>query len=408
MSRSFISIIVAISFSTSPLAIACPTPFDEKAKECTDAAAKEHGKYSSELATIKGAHQNDMKEMSRLSGVAAATCNSALSAVADKCTERQKDCGTCPDERQQQVCEKKLGDAAGIVLGQARQCMAERDDFLKTAGIVDGSPPPGGADPSAPSGPGGSPGDTAGAGGGSDSLMPLLMGAGIGALAGYMMGKDKDDKKDEAKPGEPTETETPRTPADCETAGTESNPECNASYEQKCTDDPGATGCPKFMADYCSTGSASTVGISGSSDGSSDPADTSTAADTGGNKGMGVGSAFCNTVAFCANSAHSNCLTCIEGARTKPAACKGDPSTCISQYSQAEIDQAKAACPVDPKFADPKFAAGGDSGAPAVILPNSVGRGPASDIEGRYGASVFSISSNTFKKMCDEGRLNCQ
>jgi hypothetical protein len=44
---------------------------------------------------------------------------------------------------------------------------------------------------------------------------------------------------------------------------------------------------------------------------------------------------------------------------------------------------------------------------PTVVLPQSVSRGPASDIAGQYSASVFSVSTGVFKKMCDQGRLNC-
>lgn len=152
-----------------------------------------------------------------------------------------------------------------------------------------------------------------------------------------------------------------------------------------------------------------------------------------GSSGGGIGTSYCRTVMawnFCQTSGRSLCPSCLQLQRRNSEGCTENPSLCMAQDSGSEISKARTTCPTDPIFSDPTYASaegytselstsGGDS-LPAVVLPQSVssagGRdvaqanvgGPASDVQGQYGPSVFATSTSVIKKRCEEGRLNCR
>lgn len=403
MSRTIISFIAIAALTFAPVAHAVTAcePGLQAQEDCKAEGQSAIDTYTAESAAAQAQYDKDhnTNAASGLIAQANTKCGLAMATASKDCRDKQKPkCSqSCPDAGTVKKCQDAIEAMAAGFDKQTTSCgkaaIQAKDVFDKSLG----GPNPGDN--------GGSDGGSQAGGGGSDALMPMLAGAALGGLVGYMMGKDKkDDKKDDKKPEETGEDETPRTPKDCSPAGTESDSECNADYETKCTQDPAATGCSTFMASYCSNETPPVADAQG------DPATDQVKPAS--NKGQGVGSAFCNTVAFCAGGKNQNCLTCIEASRPKSETCLADPSTCISQYSQSEIDAAKVACPVDPKFLDSKLTAGteGDTGSTDttgnVILPRSIASGPASDIEGQYGKSVFSIGSSTFRKLCEEGRLN--
>lgn len=362
-------------------------------EKCKSDGDKVITQYQSELSIAKNQNQSDMNGMSGAMTLAASRCAGGIAAAAAACKKKESECSSCAKSNQEGTCKKAVAGAVAALDAQKGSCAGNALEAGATNAATDAGAPPG--DNAA----GGTTPPPAGGqqGGGSDSLMPMLMGAGMGALAGMMLGKDdKDKKKDEE---EKPEDETSRTPADCTIAAGANDSRCNAELESKCAMTPELEICSLFVARYCAEKPATSPPNTGS--------DNVTPAST---DGEGSGKPFClaeKTKTFCKETGRASCLSCIELSRPKPGNCQTDPASCAPQYSQAEIDSAKVACPVDPKFADPAFAASmSGSGGPAVMLPSSLGRSPASDIAPQYGKSVFSISSVTMKKMCDENRLN--
>ena len=381
---------------------------------------------------------------SQLAGQCASLIETAKGKLQD-CQKAMKECKAACTTNPRQDCKNinsniaKLNDA----ISSGGQCIADSSltgDQTTANNAEEQSTAPDTA----------STGGGSGSGGGllSGSMMPALLGAAAGGLAAWMlMKKDKKDDED----ADSDSALLPNGQIDCSKDDAYRYAPCDSNLEATCKAAPDTPNCVNFQARYCGGNIANPPAVIAPSGGIE------------GAVGAGVGTAFCKfSLAhnFCKTSGRELCPSCAQLATTKSPACQANPALCLAQNSPDQINQAKNTCPTDPLFSDPAWANGGGSqvppsvagtNPPAVILPQSVGGSvdgavreggsgqevilpaasgyqtqsagfgdrlagsgatggaarravsstrPASDVEGKYGPSLFAVSTNVIKAHC--------
>lgn len=363
--RSLISYLIAISFSLGSSAPAfaegatCP---GGKAKEivakCEDIYGQgvEAGKF---LSAAAGANAGPGVQGATTAGSKAnAGTKAVIFDVAKECEKIYQECSSikCDDDAatktEQQTCKddmNKIGERLSAETEQVDQTQAGTD-ATQTASSGSGS----------------------GLGG---SMMPMLLGAALGAGAMYLLGGDDDKDKKKKKKDDPTNGVT-----DCTAEDAYKFTECNDELVAYCMTNITTARCTSFTARFCSapvtsTTDPTTTTTTTTTSSTTDLSTTSTdgaleIVQTAGPNGEGLGTSFCKTYIasnFCKAADKATCPSCLNKAMQESPICKTNPSMCIAQNSPEQIAQAKLMCPTDPLFADPNFT----SGAAVAGLVNS-------------------------------------
>ena len=119
----------------------------------------------------------------------------------------------------------------------------------------------------------------------------------------------------------------------CSKPDSYNNPDCNEKVVEECTKGTGKN-CEQFTFRYCS-------------------------AQSSGGTGEGIGSSYCKKEVaknFCKEEGRNQCPTCKQQVLQESDACKGKGSLCVSASTEQQLKDAKANCPSDPIFTDPKNA----------------------------------------------------
>ncbi len=241
-----------------------------------------------------------------------------------------------------------------------------------------------------------------GAGGGGGNMMTgMMMGAAMGALAAMMMQK-KDDKP-QPPPVNPLAALQPNGQIDCSKQDAYNYQACNGYMETKCNTQLDEATCVAFEGRYCSgSGTTAPPPVAAAAPPAIDPATgIIMSAPVMGAAGEGVGTSFCQNVMaynYCKTSGREQCPSCLQLAKNASPACTQNPGLCLAQNSLPEIEKAKQSCPTDPAFSNPAYTAGGGAqvppniaaGAPAVVLPQSVGSSAAAGRGNSAGTSTVS------------------
>lgn len=406
-------------------------------EQCKKLGTAGMNQYGADMAATAG---GDKKMHNGAGGLAAAgaACNGNLAGAATKCEELKKDCKTCGAEDKVKACNDGITDQIALFNSQAASC---GQDALGAGAVQNDS---------AANGPGGSNGSGAGTGGGGgmgDMMGPLMM---AGLVAAMMM-KDDEEKKPQG-PVQSMGALQQNGTVDCSKIDAYHYRGCNGQLETKCNLNMDDGMCQGFSARFCGPN----VGLPQPPPPIPPPPpmpgtilpDPSTYL---GAVGEGSAAPYCSNVLawnYCKTSGRDMCPSCLLMAKNKSVACVQNPALCVSQNSQSEIIKAKQTCPTDPIFSNPIYANIGNQtpstgaptgGLPAVQLPqnsttapssgvstsyavNSLdtsvnsgysaqsatapARGPASDIQGKFGVNLFRTSSAIYKTRCEQGRLN--
>lgn len=416
--KSGLSFTLALAMLQTPLAFAdgnaCSSVI-EKLEEGTNdedpACPKNQEAIAIKIGSANSAQAN-AKQLGQ--DCSAAKANDEL--YATRCEDARENClQSCTTPEEKKRCEV-FGDRASTARSSANTNASCASDAGKTADNSSSN-----AQPQSSGG--------AGSGSGGGSMMPMLAVGALAGLAGYMLGKKMAEKKDEDKDDD--SAKLPNGQYDCSKKDAYKFSACDGNLELSCRANLESETCVNFAARFC-----------GAPAPQSGPAPAVLPLDSAAQSGAGIGSPFCKLVMatnYCKPGGREACPSCLQIAKDKSPACQQNPALCLAQNSPEQIAQAKNSCPTDPMFADPKYAGGGGgqvpsqigSGLPVVILPQSVGAAsqaqiktqsaavaggggyvnravasqrPASDIEARYGQSVFSVSSQTIAKHCEARR----
>lgn len=296
----------------------------------------------------------------------------------EKCAEEKKKCDeavkkkTCSEKDCEEI-EKMAKQAEG----GCADGMAAAAGGAKTQAAASSGDSPKGGESSGSSGKSG--------GGGDGAMMGALMGAALGAGMAMMMQKKKEEEAAAAQQQVAYNGALQANGSiDCSKPDAMAYRDCAPQIEARCRtilDDPT---CQQFSAGYCGGGAPATIMVQPQTPPNVtfgvNPATLYAAG------GEGVGSQYCQGVMswnFCKTAGRETCPSCQQIQRNQSPACAQNPALCIAQNSISEVEKAKAYCPTDPAFANPTFSAGGAlgapaiAGAPAVVLPQSVGGGVA-------------------------------
>lgn len=256
----------------------------------------------------------------------------------------------------------------------------------------------------------------------------LLWGAAAGAGVAFLMNrnrKDDDDSEDLDYNG----ALQPNGSIDCSKPDAIFYRDCNTQNEARCITMLDEPTCQQFSTRFCGPagGGAPLTLKPEPPPGVNFQVDPKTLL---GAPGEGMASGYCKGVVawnYCKGPGRETCPSCQAISKNQSAACAQNPALCLAQNSKSELDKAKLSCPTDPAFSDPTLIGGAspvgtppdpntpDAGLPAVILPQSTGRGvatvstsygPAPDVDGQFGASLFSASTQAIRKRCQAGKLN--
>lgn len=460
MSQSFASKTLKFFMVASLVAVpsasrAEPKPIDKSVcsivKSCASATSDAQEQANKNVDMTSG----NCGGSGQLGAASASNAEAAESAV-KACEKAKQQCK--PD---QNGCTAKDCKDAAKHLSTAKELFASMQGSGEGAAATgDNTCADNGTQPASSDSPAGEPApESASSSGSGGSMMPALMAGAAGALLGYMLGKKKKEKDDDDS------ALLDNGQLDCSKDDASEFQGCNGVLETMCMktmDDPR---CQKFAARYCGGGETNAlprvdkippVFISSSS----------SAAATPGVPGEGMGSPFCRASMahnYCKAGGRTSCPSCIQIERQKLTVCQETPALCLAQNSPADIAKAKLTCPTDPLFSDPAYLAGlnpggsgtgsgglpvvvlpgetpvgtttgtsttgNGSGAPAVVLPSSVATstgstgyapssatttrevasvsgGPASDIAGQFGPSLFTVGTNTIRSRCASGKFN--
>ncbi len=251
----------------------------------------------------------------------------------------------------------------------------------------------------------------------------------LGALAGGALGylganflKGDDSKKDETSPI------LPNGRVDCSHKDGYRFGDCESYFTKMCQatvlqgssmaqSETTASGCASFEKMYCTMGDTEAVELTYELPNSARMNYVMLGS------GAGVGEKFCQVTAaarFCQSQGEgSDCPSCLMLSSMSSATCQENPSACLAENSQAQLFAArsKPACMSDPMFSDPAFAnllnessEEFSEGVPVTILPQNVAsatsRGPASDLAGKHGWALSSMSSKAIQGVCAKRQLN--
>jgi hypothetical protein len=347
-----------------------------------------------------------------------------LNTAADKCESGKNACDSCKGSTDQETqdlqkkCNEAFTNFAASERTDAQSLGSTADNSQNTADAASADKPPGDA--------------KSGGGGDMSSLGPMLGMAALGLGAMMMMKKNDSSASDNASAFN-ADTGT----VDCSKADAAQYSDCTTYLTNTCTPQLASgqltASCAAFTSSYCSstvaagsqttrqisTGSAVQVNIAGTGDG---------------HDGTYFQAAFQH--ANCDGHAdRQTCPACSQLASSSSAACTANPSECLAQNSISQLNAMTKLCPNDPTIAlaqktNPGAVATGAPGDPSTpvvvptlstsgistssvsrsadsIMPSSVSTGPASDVQGQFGPSVFAMGSQLLRQHCQTGKLNC-
>ncbi len=381
-------------------------------KEFTDCLAATE-KAALDLQSIFADTADTSKTPASIQGASAALkdgsakCAEAMAPVEQQCETVKSLCETkCGPTKEVTQCQDAV-EAQGKKLEQAsQQCTDTGKGFEDTNAATQAAGNPGsGFDPS--------------------SLIP--------ALSGMMNPKKEEKKKKEDTALNPDGTLNCAKPDAYKFNG------CAQKIAAKCMFNFDNSDCQKFQNIYCSDEPSDMI-----QNASAKPLE----------KGTGNSSSYCKALTahnYCQGdvAGRSQCPSCLELSAMQTQACKDNPSLCLAQNSPEQIAANKSMCPNDPKYEDVNYVKGGSSyysdspvtddnstitvtgdgvdedgnALPDVVLPQSVSKasvqsasrtpsnsaafrgqvvdpGPASDVTGMQGPTLFSTASEAIQSKC--------
>lgn len=179
------------------------------------------------------------------------------------------------------------------------------------------------------------------------------IGAGVGGLAagglgGYMLGKsagEKEAKKETAtnqaaaspSPSASSNSGFTAASVDCSQSSNFTNTQCVNSLVQGCQINQNGTNCQLFANAYCGFGDGTDSG-QGVVSNSGSP---------------GYNTAYCKNTAgwrYCQGNGRNSCPSCVQQATMQNPVCVNNPTICVGQYSQGQLNNMKGSCPSDPYY----------------------------------------------------------
>lgn len=375
-------------------------------KECLSAVEQA-------ATALQGAMQTTSDETSNINGIAsqvqaaAKSCEDAMAPLKDEVCRKARDLCQSACAKEQQQCHSAIDAQMGKVEQAASQCKGMGDQAGDTSQQ-----------------------STSDAGAGMDpsSLLPALSG---------MMPKPKQEEKKKEEKG----ALNPDGTLDCSKWDAWKYDGCADKLAAKCMLNFENGDCKRFSGVFCADVEQN------------DKLQTQSAKNMV--PGSGKGSIYCKTLTawnYCQGdvAGRAECPSCQELSAMQTQTCKDNPALCLAQNSPEQIAASKKLCPSDPKFKDVKFVSGGGntvnnnsninptgSQLPNVVLPQSasnaahqvqsarhrgtasvsasagvrgqtVSPGPASDVVGPTGPTLFSTASEAIQNKCQlQQFFNC-
>lgn len=395
LSRLSLHILMSFAFGLSPLAESVAFAGDAPPacrpknykKVCVDEAATAEAKAQT---TLGGAMGTGLNGGAKGSKEAYCQAEQDINVVIEDCSKLQNDCKKDCGSNKEQECKKEVKSAADGLVASAQSyqqhCLASGNTDVASKGDTPEPAP--------------SPTPAAGGSGLMGSLLPLAAGAAIGFGLATLLNKDKEQEV--PAPATASSAILPNGAVDCSKDDAYQYSGCDSYLTNSCMSQNSMAQmtplCQAFQGRYCGTGGVASSGGGAVQVQLENGAVVQIAL---GATGAGSSSPYCsNALAnnYCRGGGRDQCPACTQLATSQSAACVADPTLCLAQNSPEQLAALRNSCPGDPVLnSAPMLAAyQAPAGAPAVVLPQSVGANAAGTPSGTTPASVGSSATSGY------------